>query len=145
MTTVEKHHIICMNHKRCRNSNKFSLRWKNGKVAKLTSQNPEQSDNIPQITPLHQPLWFWRYHSHWSYFSRGLFWGGLVSFTSVCSAMGGVALTSINIVEQQISQQLRGNSGKVSVSQQLTIPLQILFVEVEPDRDARGSFTQIQG
>lgn len=131
-----------MNHKRSRNSNKFSLRWKNGKVTSSTDRNPKQSDSIPQITPLHQPLWFWRHHSQWSYFGRGLFWGGLVSLTSICSAMGGVALTSIDFVEQQISQQLQKNSDESAL--QLTTPLQILLVEVEPDRDAVIGFTQSQ-
>jgi len=133
-----------MNQKRSRNSHKSSLHWENNKKRGSAVQLSEPSSDIHQITPLHQPLWFWNLHSGWSYFSRGLFWGGLVSLTAVFSAFGGVALTNISVVEQQISRQLKGNS-KPTVSaeyKKLTTPLQILLVEVEPDADALIGFSK---
>ncbi|MEL6929310.1 MAG: LCP family protein [Cyanobacteria bacterium J06600_6] len=111
-------------------------------MARLTERNSEPSSNIPQVTPLHQPLWFWLQHSRWSYFNRGLFWGGLVSLTSIFSALGGMALTTIDVVERQISQQLAGNSQNADSSQlALATPLQILLVEVQPNADALVGFS----
>ncbi|MFM2312069.1 MAG: hypothetical protein RLZZ04_1345, partial [Cyanobacteriota bacterium] len=108
--------------------------------------NPHRSD-------LHRHnLWqkFWRswwQNSSKSYFSRGFFWGGLVSLTSILSAIGGMALTHIDFVEQQVSQRLPGNnsekSEKLAVMEDstLTIPLQVLLVEVEPDANSLVDFS----
>lgn len=132
-----------MNHKRYRNSDKSLPYWKNDKIAEMTEQNSKSSANISQITPLHQSLWFWLQHSRWSYFNRGLFWGGLVSSISVFSAIGGMALTTIDVVEQQISRQLKGNSQAIAQAElqldtDISIP-EIISVanvikELEPDR-----------
>ena len=128
-----------MNHKRSRNSNEFSSSC-NSEVA--SANNGDRTSNVNQISLLHQPLWFWRRYSDWSCFNRGLFWGGLVALISVCSAMAGVALTTIDVVEQQISQQLNGNLKEASKQQKLTTPLQILLVEVEPRADALVGFSK---
>ena len=131
-----------MNHKRSRNSNKSRSPGKGDRLAELATEISEPLANIPQSTPLHQPLWFWLQHSRWSYFGRGLFWGGLVSSISVFSAIGGIALTTIDVVEQQISRQLKGNFlGTNASSPILTTPWQILLVEVEPDADALVGFS----
>jgi len=132
-----------MNHKRSRNSKQSLSPWKNGKLTSA-SRSSDRESNTPQITSLDQPLWFWRRHSGWSYFNRGLFWGGLVSLTSIFSALGGVALTSIDAIEQQISNRLGESGGKVAVeSQTIDTPLQILLVEVKPDRDALVGFSEV--
>jgi polyisoprenyl-teichoic acid--peptidoglycan teichoic acid transferase len=102
-----------------------------------------------QVNPLHQFWRVWWRHSTWGNFNRGLFWGGLVSLISILSAMGGVALTNVDLVKQQISQRLPGNSNDaVESSKQaalkdstLTTPLQILLVEVEFDPDALVGFS----
>ncbi len=78
------------------------------KFAKLTreSNTAYRSINTKPITPLHQPLWFWQKHSQWSYFKRGLFWGGIISCTAIFSAGCGAALTKINLVEKAIQRGL---------------------------------------
>ena len=133
-----------MNQKRSRNSHKSSLLWQNSKKISSTTQFPELSSDTPQITPLHRTFWFWWQHSGWFYFGRGLFWGTLVSSIAVFSALGGVALTTIDVVEQQISRQLKGNLRSVKTDGQrtLTMPLQILLVEVKPDADALVGFSK---
>lgn len=92
-----------------------------------------------------QQFWlFWWQDSSWSYFNQGLFWGGLVSLTSVLSAIGGVALTQVDFVEQQISQRLSGNNSKTLLTERyltLTTPLQVLLVEVEPDANSLVGFS----
>ncbi len=78
------------------------------KFAKLTreSNTAYRSINTKPITPLHQPLWFWQKHSQWSYFKKGLFWGGIISCTAIFSAGCGFALTRINLVEEAIQRGL---------------------------------------
>jgi len=107
------------------------------------AQNNEQSSNFPQSTPLHQPLWFWAQHSGWSYLNRGLFWGVIVSLTSVCSAIAGVALTRIDAVERTIVQKLNPNAlNSTSVAQKnITRPMNVLLIEVKPDADAMVEFS----
>jgi anionic cell wall polymer biosynthesis LytR-Cps2A-Psr (LCP) family protein len=104
--------------------------------------------NIPQVNSLRQTLWFYWRHSSWSYFNQGLFWGGLVSLTSILSAIGGMALTHIDLVEQQISQRLPGNNSvKLATVENptLTTPLQILLVEVKPYTDDLVGFSKNAG
>lgn len=92
-----------------------------------------------------QQFWlFWWQDSSWSYFNQGLFWGGLVGLTSILSAIGGVALTQVDFVEQQISQRLSGNNSKTLLTERystLTTPLQVLLVEVEPDANSLVGFS----
>ncbi len=97
------------------------------------NQNAEQSSDFSQSTPLHQPLWFWTQHSCWSYLNRGLFWGAIIGFTSVSSAIAGVALTKIDAVEQFIAQKINPSYlNSTSVEQTvLTSPMNILLVEVK--------------
>lgn len=111
-----------MNQKRSPNSKISSWQRENDTVAKEKNQGArfsegdrfsEQSSNIHQSNLLRQSLWFWRRHSSWSYFNQGLFWGGLVSLTSISSAIGGAALTNIDLVAQQVSQRLQGNTSAI--------------------------------
>lgn len=88
----------------------------------------EQSSNPHQINSFHQFLWFWRRHSSWSYFNHGLFWGGLVSLTSILSAIGGATLTKIDLVEQQVSQRLQGNASALT-----SVEEQTLIKELKPN------------
>ena len=88
----------------------------------------EQSSNPNQINSFHQSLWFWWRHSSWSYFNQGLFWGGLVSLTSILSAIGGATLTKIDLVEQQIFQRLQGNASALT-----SVEDQTLIKELKPD------------
>ena len=99
------------------------------------NQNAEQSSDFSQSTPLHQPLWFWTQHSCWSYLNRGLFWGAIIGFTSVSSAIAGVALTRIDAVERFIAQRVNPSSLNSTSKKQavLTRPLNILLVEVKSD------------
>ena len=82
------------------------------KFAKLTreSNTAYRSINTKAITSLHQPLWFWQKHSQWSYFKKGLFWGGIISCTAIFSAGCGAALTRINLVEKAIQRGLARQS-----------------------------------
>ncbi|MGL5795031.1 MAG: hypothetical protein ACRC06_11625, partial [Waterburya sp.] len=43
-----------------------------------SSQINDQAKDNHQINLLHQPVWFWLQHSRWSFFVRGLFWGGII-------------------------------------------------------------------
>jgi polyisoprenyl-teichoic acid--peptidoglycan teichoic acid transferase len=92
--------------------------------------------------------WFWRQNYSWLYFKQGFFWGGLVSMTSILSAIGGVALTHIDFVEQQISQRisqrLPDSHSETLVTKEgsiLTTPLQVLLVEVELDANSLVGFS----
>ncbi|BAZ46093.1 cell envelope-related transcriptional attenuator [Chondrocystis sp. NIES-4102] len=89
----------------------------------------------------YQPLWFWRLHSSWSSFVRGLFWGGIIASTAIVSASLGVGLTRIAVVEKVIAQtidyktyQARSDT-QVQRSNQpsLTRPVNILLIEVPND------------
>jgi polyisoprenyl-teichoic acid--peptidoglycan teichoic acid transferase len=115
----------------------------------LEDNCPVELLSPPQGHNLWQKSWrFWWQDSSWSYFNRGLFWGGLVSLTSVLSAVGGMALTHIDFVEQQISQRLPGNNPKklaVMEHSPLITPLQILLVEVEPDANSLVGFSATAG
>ncbi|MEY2857948.1 MAG: hypothetical protein RLZZ74_2260 [Cyanobacteriota bacterium] len=149
-----------MNQKRSHPRRTDSWQRKNDRLAKAQTQVKstelstsdrleESSSSQDQVNPLHQFWRFWWQHSTWGYFNRGLFWGGLVSLISILSAMGGAALTNVDLVKQQISQKLPGNSNNtVEPSKQaavedstLTTPLQILLVEVESDADALVGFS----
>ncbi|MEM6614463.1 MAG: LCP family protein [Cyanobacteria bacterium P01_C01_bin.72] len=146
--------IICMNHKRGRNSKQLSWHEKRHKIARpktsvsladllQAAQVNQDSPGSHQINPLPQPLPSrWRY-SCWSYFNRGLFWGGLVSLTAIFSAIGGMALTKIDLVEQQIANQLSGNYSRLlpETYADLNTPQQILLVEVEPKPDSLSGFS----
>ncbi|MGL5940418.1 MAG: LCP family protein [Waterburya sp.] len=107
-----------------------------------SSQINDQANDNHQINLLHQPVWFWQQHSRWSFFVRGLFWGGIIASTAIVSAGGGVALTKITAVEQTIVQTIKPrSSGGQSESEileshaTLTRPVNILLVEVKPDSD----------
>ncbi|MGL5078232.1 MAG: hypothetical protein ACRDBG_20735, partial [Waterburya sp.] len=75
-----------------------------------SSQINDQANDNHQINLLHQPVWFWQQHSRWSFFVRGLFWGGIIASTAIVSAGGGVALTKITAVEQTIIQTIKPSS-----------------------------------
>jgi hypothetical protein len=128
-----------MNQKRSPNSKISSWQRENDTIAKeknqvelaqlrLGDRVSEQSSNPNQINSFHQFLWFWRRHSSWSYFNQGLFWGGLVSLTSMLSAIGGATLTKIDLVEQQVSQRLQGNASALT-----SVEEQTLINELESD------------
>ncbi|MEO1672359.1 MAG: LCP family protein, partial [Cyanobacteria bacterium J06631_2] len=97
-----------------------------------------------QINPLPQPLQSWWRYLGWSYFNRGLFWGALVSLTSIFSAIGGMALTKIDLVEQQIANQLSGNYSQLLREDHSALDTlqQILLVEVEPDPNSLTGFSK---
>ncbi len=105
-------------------------------------QDSEQFSNSHQSTPLHQPLWFWSQHSFWSYCTRGLFWGVIIGFTAISSAIAGVALTRIDAVEQAIARKLptslHGRSPKQTA---LTRPINVLLLEVKSDAEQMISFS----
>ncbi len=109
------------------------------KFAKLTNR----SINKRQISSLHQPLWFWEKHSQWSYFKRGLFWGGIIGFTAVFSAGCGVALTKIDVVQEAIAQRIEANSNPTESLNQavLSRPIDLLLIEVEPDTNSMVKFS----
>ena len=114
------------------------------KFAKLTreSNTAYRSINTKPITPLHQPLWFWQKHSQWSYFKRGLFWGGIISCTAIFSAGCGFALTRINLVEQEIAQRIEIYSNTRSSHQAvLRHSIDLLLIEVEPDTNSMVKFS----
>ena len=114
-------------------------------------QTTEHSSNSHQSTPLHEPLWFWSRHSSWSYFYRGLFWGGIISFTSIFSGVLGVALTKIDIVEQAIAQRINPLAIDLQPANQtpLTSPMNVLLVEAKSSANemvefSHDSLTEIQ-
>jgi len=111
-----------------------SSKVKSNKLSKLSEIGNNQTDNI-QVNSLNQPLWFWRRHSQWSSFKRGIFWGSMISFTAIASALGGAASTQIPPVERAITKSLNSNSNSVQpvVSQSLTRPINILLIEIQPD------------
>lgn len=160
-----------MNQKRSPNSNPSSQQTEKNKPAQEKQQL--KSTELPEsdledleaylednhlVEPLSHPhrhnrwqkSWrFWWQDSSWSYFNRGFFWGGLVSLTSILSAIGGMALTHIDFVEQQISQRLPGNHPeKLLMAEErstLSTPLQVLLVEVEPDANSLVGFSATAG
>lgn len=108
----------------------------------------EPSSHPQQHSLGQQAWWSWGQNFSWSYFKRGFFWGGLVSLTSVLSAIGGMALTQVDFVEQQISQRLPGNNPEKLAAMEhaaLTTPLQVLLVEVEPDANSLVDFSATSG
>ena len=142
-----------MNQKRSHSSKKSSSSWKSNRVDnpqnqvelnELSKANRaiEQTADLHQSTPLNRFLRFKHQNSYWSYFNRGLFWGGLVSLTSICSAIAGMALTKVDFVEQQISARLQKYPAKLAAVEPdaISTPLQILLVEVESDVDAMVGF-----
>ena len=141
-----------MNQKRSHSSKKSSSSWKSNRVDnpqnqvelnELSKANRaiEQTADLHQSTPLNRFLRFKHQNSYWSYFNRGLFWGGLVSLTSICSAIAGMALTKVDFVEQQISARLQHPARLATVKHSaISTPLQILLVEVESDADAMVGF-----
>ncbi|MEM7761697.1 MAG: LytR C-terminal domain-containing protein [Cyanobacteria bacterium P01_A01_bin.40] len=144
-----------MNQERSRRGKNQPLHFKDSEIARQKSQaklnqaleatqNPEQLSNSSQITPLHQPLWFWSQHSSWSYFNRGFFWGGMISLTAVCSAIGGVALTRITPIEQAIVQRIDSNHVTPESETQSTVnnPVNVLLLEVKSDADDIIEFSE---
>jgi polyisoprenyl-teichoic acid--peptidoglycan teichoic acid transferase len=102
------------------------------------------------ISSLHQPVWFWQQHSRWSYFVRGLFWGGIIASTAIFSAGCGVALTKIAAVKQTITHTIdpisspRQSDSKASLESyaSLTRPVNILLIEVQPTTDNLVNFNR---
>ena len=111
-----------------------SSKVKSNKLSKLSKIDNNQIGNI-QINSLNQPLWFWRRYSQWSSFSRGIFWGSMISSIAIASALGGAASTQIPPVERAIANSLNSNSNSVQpvASQSLTRPVNLLLIEVQPD------------
>lgn len=143
-----------MNQKRSRARKETSLDWENKtavrpkeKAKPIESFSADRADvglGTTQINPLHQFLRYCWQDSRWFNFNRGLFWGGVVSAISILSAVGGMALTKIDVVEQQISARLPQTPTATTSNQYpaLTEPLQILLVEAELDDDALAGFSQ---
>ncbi len=105
-------------------------------------QHSEQFSNSHQSTPLHQPSWFCWQHSFWSYCTRGLFWGGIIGFTAISSAIAGVALTKIDAVEQAIVQKLPTSLNRRSPKQTiLPRPINVLLLEVKDDAEQMIGFS----
>ena len=141
-----------MNQKRSHSSKKSSSSGKSNRARnsqnqvefnKLSKTNRaiEQAADLHQSTLLNRFLQFKHRNLPWSHFNRGLFWGGLVSLTSICSAIAGMALTKIDLVEQQISVRLQHPAKLAAVEHSaISTPLQILLVEVESDADAMVGF-----
>ena len=109
-----------MNQERPRRGKSYQYHLTERKIARhqspINSQLLEVEQNTPthtssKIILLHQPWWFWSQHSGWSYFNRGLFWGGIISLTAVCSAIAGVIATKIDVVEQAIAQRIEQRSS----------------------------------
>ena len=94
----------------------------------------QQQTNINQINLSDQPLRFWDKHSRWSYFVRGLFWGGVIASTAVCSAGVGAGVTKIELVEQAITEKISLNSSEIEgeIQPNFAHPVNILLMEVEP-------------
>ena len=135
-----------MNQERSRSRDQASSHFENNRIARDESQvkqtklievlqNNNRLSDIHQVTLLHQPLWFWQRHSCWSYFKRGFFWGGIISFTAIFSAGCGVALTRIDAIERIIARRINFASSKLRFTKQpiLTYPINILLVEIEPN------------
>lgn len=109
-----------MNHERSRNRDKPSWQFENNAMTRAENQlkptdlskvkTVKQIANTNQVRPLHQPWWFWSQHESWSHFSRGLFWGGIISLTAVSSALCGATLTKIDAIERTIAQKIKSNS-----------------------------------
>ena len=142
-----------MNQKRSRRRKETSLDWDRNTVvqpndeAKSLRSSAEQvnvrASNTTQSNPLDRFLRYYWQDSRWSNFNRGLFWGGLVSLTAIFSALGGMALTRIDAVEQRISARIQKTSTDSSVPYSaLTSSLQILLVEVELDDDTLTDFSK---
>lgn len=100
--------------------------------------------NNHQITSFQENFWFWLKQSREFYFSRGLLWGIVVGLTVILSASCGVALSKIDAVEKIVNSTIDRNSVKKQpVSQyDLTHPVNILLLEVEPNNDATIEFSQ---
>lgn len=109
-------------------------------------QNTEQLPNSPQSIPLNRSFWFWRQHSG-SFFSQGLFWGAIVGLTAVSSAIGGVALTKIDSVEQAIASKIQGKSLNTSsvTPKILSRPINVLLLEVKSGADAMTGLSETLG
>lgn len=130
-----------MNQERSRRGKADNLQANNSKTAGqniplaelLEAPDTKQLSNSSQITPLHQPLWFWLQHSSWSHFHRGLFWGGVISFVAVFSAIAGVILTEIEAIEQAILHRINHqiDSRKLAASATLNSPVDVLLLEVK--------------
>ncbi|MBE9043361.1 LCP family protein [Pleurocapsales cyanobacterium LEGE 10410] len=142
-----------MNQERSHSRGRTSSHFENNRIARdensvkqteslEVSPANQQASNINQVTLLHQPLWFWQRHSCWSYFGRGFFWGGIISFTAIFSAGCGVALTKIDLVEQTIAQGISVSSAQTRFAKQpvLKEPVNILLVEVKSNT---GELNQI--
>ena len=139
-----------MHQKRAPDRDKSSWHWGNNRIArsqKQVKQIGRSLDNC-QITRSPQLLRFWLQHFSYSYFSRGLGWGMIVSITAVFSAMGGSALTKIDAVERAIARTIDVAPQKRSPKQlSLTRPLNVLLIETAANTysivDSVGGRSQI--
>ena len=81
---------------------------------------------------IHQPQWFWRRHYQWSNSQRGFFWGTVISFTAICSAGCGMALTQFSWIEQAIARQIGFNYAMNKDNlPSLVNSLNVLLIEVD--------------
>ncbi|MGD1919773.1 MAG: hypothetical protein ACFCAD_13315 [Pleurocapsa sp.] len=103
----------------------------------LTDPYSANHHNNHQITSFQESFWLWSKQSCWFYFNQGLFWGVIIAFTAVSSAISGVALTKIEVVENIINSAINRASSTIQpVSKyDLTYPVNILLIEVEPDKN----------
>lgn len=94
-------------------------------------------------------LQFYWQHSGQNYFKCGLVWGTVFGFTAILSASCGVALAQIDVVEKAITQTINRHSSiipKTARSSTLDRPVNILLLEVQPDRHEMLKFSQsLQG
>ncbi|HEY9770658.1 MAG TPA: LCP family protein [Coleofasciculaceae cyanobacterium] len=130
-----------MNHERSRNRDKPSWQFENNAMTRAENQlkptdllkvkTVEQTPATNELKLLHQPWWFWSQHESWSHFSRGLFWGGIISLTAVSSALCGAALTKIDAIERTIAQKIEANSAPESAIDRpiLNRPINVLLIE----------------
>lgn len=115
-----------MNQKRSRDRDRSSYR-KNNRIARHQSQVKQIERCNPQILGTRCR----------SYFGQGVVWGVIVSFTAVFSALGGGALTQIELVERAIARTIEADfSQKRSPEPSLTRPLNVLLIEAVADSDA---------
>ena len=135
-----------MNYERSRDRDKSPSRLENNTTARpenqieqieflKTSKTSQHRADFHQSNSSHQLWQFGWQHFRRSYFCRGFFWGSLISFTSVFSALCGAAVTKIDAVERMIAPMI---GVDLSPTQPVKLPnlarkIDVLLVEVESD------------
>lgn len=114
------------------------------KPISITDPYSANHHNNDQITLFQESFWLWSRQSCWFYFNQGLFWGVVIALTAILSASFGVALAKVEVVENMINSVInRTSSTTQPVSKyDLTHPVNILLIEVEPDENEIIQFSQ---